>query len=192
MNHIHHSHFNEENCLKEIQEGNSDAFRTLFLQYYERLCLFAYRYIKSRIIAEDLVQEVFVKMWERREELKDIRNLKPYLYQAVKNEALDFIEHQDMVYKKLSMLRITLNRSNTDQNTENLDHDKFESRIQNLIEVLPEKTRQIFKLCKMDGLSYEEIADILDISVKTVEYHISKTFEIIRVALKNEKNSLYK
>lgn len=178
-------------CVFLIRKGDHTAFKELFLCYYEKLCMFAIRYTRSSSVAEGLVQEVFVKIWENRQKLDDGRNIKSFLYMAVKNEALDYLKHQKMVEQKLSLFHI-VNKDQNSSNDEVLDEDVFMIHVQNHIEKLPYKTRQIYKLNRQDGLTYNEIAMVIGISQKTVEYHITKAIEILRDSLKNNVSSFYR
>lgn len=184
------SDFDESECVELINRGDESAFERLFANYYAKLCRFVYRYVKSEAIAESLVQEVFVRVWEQREQLDPTRNIRSFLYQSVRNEALDYIEHKNIVKEKLSLLKIT-QETVTLPGEESFDKQKFWSFVQNQIENLPSKTRIIYKLSRKDGLTYDEIAEVLDISSKTVEYHISKALDLLRQQVKYSYSSLH-
>lgn len=170
----------EKKIISEIKEGNAGAYEELFFLYYGSLCRFAYRFVKSSVESEDLVQEVFIRIWEQRKGLKEDKSIKSYLYIMVKNEALDFIKHQKMVLRKQPDLKESLDFISRAEYEEGLIGDKFKNHVQKTIENLPAKTKQIYKLNKQDGFTYKEIAEILELSEKSIEYHIGKAFQIIR------------
>ncbi|SHE63435.1 RNA polymerase sigma-70 factor, ECF subfamily [Fodinibius roseus] len=176
--------------VEALNHGDSSAFEQLFAKYYSRLSRFAYRYVQSETVAESLTQEVFVNVWKQRDQLDPGRNIRSFLYQSVRNEALDYIEHKKIVRDKLSRLKVTRDTVTHPENS-SLDKQKFWSLVQEQIENLPPKTRRIYKLSRKDGLTYNEIADVLDISPKTVEYHITKALEMLRQELENSLSALY-
>lgn len=190
--------FDEPECVKAIKQGDPSAFEQLFIKYYSKLSRFTYRYVQSETVAESLTQEVFVRVWEQRDQLDPTRNIRSFLYQSVRNEALDYLEHKDIVHQKLSLLRITHKMvtlpdiSAYNHDTTSFNKQKFWSFVQDQIESLPSKTRHIYKLSRKDGLTYNEIAEVLDVSPKTVEYHITKALEALRQEFKNAPFSMIK
>ncbi len=97
--------------VEAINHGDPSAFEQLFVKYYSRLSRFAYRYVQSETVAESLTQEVFVKVWKQRDQLDPGGNIRSFLYQSVRNEALDYVEHKKIVREKLSHLKITRDTS---------------------------------------------------------------------------------
>src|SRR5690625_725730 len=90
---------NEEECVDAVRRGEESAFKKLFLTYYDLLCNFSWRYTRSKAVSEDLVQDVFVDVWNMRESLDPQKSISIYLYQAVKNKAIDHLDHQKVVRK---------------------------------------------------------------------------------------------
>lgn len=170
---------NEEKLIDGIRRGDENAFRDLFLKYYNPLCNFAWRYTRSKVISEDMVQNVFTNMWILRATLDSQRSVRVYLYQAVKHEALDFIKHQKVVVefssKKKKIKEVTTGLTfNQPENT------KFVLAARQAIDSLPPRACQIYKLNREDGLTYQEIAEVMDISVKTVESQMTRALNILR------------
>lgn len=163
-----------------IKKGDEKAFEKLFFKYYEMLCRFAFRYVGSMDIAEEFVQEVFAKVWEIRNELSSSVNIRSYLYKATKNQALDYLKHEDVIqrYEQEVELRLYDDVYEIEEKFSSKEH--FVQVAQNAIEELPDHTRHIYKMSRNDGLTYREIANVLDISIKTVESHISKALRILR------------
>ena len=131
-------------------------------------------------IAEEKVQDVLANIWENRRAIPKSVNIRAYLYQAVKNEALDHIKHEEVVRKYEREIEIRFYNEANENKTQSLTKEGFVEAVQQAIEELPEQSQQIYKLSRTDGFTYPEIAQILDVSVKTVEYHISKALRILR------------
>lgn len=174
-----------------IIEDEEKAFEKLFFKYYEALCRFAFRYVGSMDIAEEFVQEVFAKIWEIRKELTPSVNIRSYLYTATKNQALDYLKHEDVIQKYEQEVELRLYDEVYEMEEKFSSKEHFIQAAQNAIEELPDHTRHIYKMSRNDGLTYREIASVLDISIKTVESHISKALRILRDRLVQYMPSLF-
>ncbi len=168
-----------ERLTKKIQKGDRGAYRELFLLLYAPLSKFAWRYVRSNHIAEELVQDVFLEIWEGRERLDPQQNVKSYLYQSVKNKALNHIKHQETAEEHNNTIQ-WLNERIATQNHHLDEESRFVQAAKKAIEDLPEGARNIYKLSRKDGLTYKEIADVLEISPKTVESQMSRALKILR------------
>lgn len=178
--------------IKKIKTGDKEAFKKLFLEYYDPLSNFAWRYIKSVHIAEELVQEAFLSIWESREMLDSSKNIKSYLYQIVRNKALNHLKHKDVVEKYNTQID-WLNSVSISQMHDFDEQPEFIEAAQEAIESLPDGARRIYKLHRKDGLTYKEIAEVLDISIRTVESQMSRALEKLRNNLSeylSDKSSL--
>ena len=150
-------------------------FEYNFKSLYKPLCLFALRYIHETEDAEDIVQQAFADVWEKGSKGENISNLKSYLYQTVKNRSLNFITRQPL-YETTAQI----------PDTEDLDEEEEialserDARLWAAIDNLPKERRRIFLLSKRDGLKYQEIADMLQISVKTEENQMGKALKTLR------------
>jgi len=173
----------EKNIFKEISNNNEIAFEKLFHAYYGHLCLFASRIIKNNDSAEEIVQDFFVILWEKRNQLSIETSVKSYLFTSVKNLCLNFIQHRKIIHShEKSVLFNTKNKqADEDYFTEIYLAEKIEESIQSL----PEKRRIIFKMSREDGLKYREIAKKLNISIKTVEAQMGLAIKSLRNKLKN-------
>lgn len=168
-----------------IKKGDEKAFESLFHKYYGLLCAYATRIVIDKDTAEEIVQDFFVKIWEKREQLSVETSVKNYLYQSVKNHCVNYIQHNKI---KLKYARVAAEESE-DLVAEEFDFpepDLFE-KIEICIGGLPEKRREIFRLSRRDGLKYHQIAEKLQISVKTVETQMSLAFKTLRENLKHTK-----
>jgi RNA polymerase sigma-70 factor (family 1) len=159
------------------------AYKELFVQFYSCLTDFAMGMLRSKELAEEVVSDVFIKIWERRKRLEEIENLKVYLYVATRNTSLNYLEKQkksltynlDEFSTEIGCLYI--NPEQMMVTTEIMD------RIYQAIEELPNKCKIIFKLIKEDQLRYKEVAEILHISVKTVENQLAIALKKIGAAV---------
>ncbi|WP_163322731.1 RNA polymerase sigma-70 factor [Draconibacterium mangrovi] len=169
--------FEENNLFENIQQGDEKAFEKLFKLYYGYLCNFATKLINDDVAAEEIVQDLFVKFWERRADLKVETSLKNYLFRSVKNLCLNHIKHSNikLLYAQKMIAESEINSFNNDYIEVDLAADIAKS-----IEELPEKRREIFRLSREEGLKYREIAEKLNISIKTVEAQISLAIKSLR------------
>lgn len=153
----------------EISIGDRKAFKKLFDLYAERLTHFAYSIIRNREDAILIMDEVFVKLWKRREAITQIENLTTYLYTAVKNTALNTLSHnaKEAIVQSFDNIDIQLDNNQTPDSL--LVSSEILNKIHNAVESLPPKCKVIFKLVREDGLKYREVAEILNISENTVD-----------------------
>ncbi len=165
--------------FREICEGNELAFNELFLIYYDRLVAFSMSYIKQREHAEELSSELFVKLWLKRDTLRDILNPEVYLYVAVKNAALNHLRDS----KKSSQLTVDdvdgLTLEFGDDSGPEVETKELTRKLNEAIAALPEQRRIIFKLIKENELKCREVALILNISVRTVENQLYKAVKTL-------------
>jgi RNA polymerase sigma-70 factor, ECF subfamily len=170
----------ESNQLFEnIQLGDKAAFEALFKKLYPRLNDFAYKVVKNSDIAKDIVQDVFIKIWEKRKEVETI-NIEAFIFKAVKNQCLTHIKHIKIVENvnlKLSNISEVeeLYRIDFVGNEPYLLIEKeLQQQIERVINTLPEQCKNVFKLSRVDGLKNREIAENLGINIKNVERHITR------------------
>lgn len=153
----------------------------LFRKYYAGLCKSLYRVLRDATLAEDIVQEVFLKVWEMRETLKMDEAIQSYLYRSCYNTALNFLK-QRKPNTDIDDLEIPVAGGETPEKHLNLL--ETEAEILKAIEALPPKTRLVFSLSRFEELSYKEIAEQLEISVKSVEKHMGIALQRLRENLK--------
>ena len=176
----------EERILfEELKKGSKVAFSQLFHRYYSYLCNYATVILKDDDSAEDIVQGFFVILWEKRDTITIDTSVKSYLFRSVKNRCINQLQH-------LSLKAGFVNKSITLAETGEYDFDNFpDPELADLIEKsigsLPEKRREIFRLSREDGLKYKEIAEKLNISIKTVEAQMGLAFKSLREMLKDFK-----
>jgi RNA polymerase sigma-70 factor (ECF subfamily) len=174
----------EEMILFErIKKGDEKAFETLFHKYYRYLCMYATKIINDDSSAEEIVQDFFVKLWEKREKLNIETSINNYLFRSVKNLCINYIQHNKtkLRYAKNVLSEIEKNISD-DSNFTEIDLSK---KIEESIDSLPEKRKEIFRLSRQEGLKYHEIAQKLNVSIKTVETQMSLAIKTLREKLKD-------
>ena len=161
--------------LERLSKGEKKAFQVIYDCYWERLYHLCFYYAASREEAEDLVMNVFLSLWKNRSKIQ-IDNLQHYLVKAAKNQSLKFIQKQQKQREQIKQLKERSKGStNLNHSPEQLlEAKELSCRFYNHLERLSPKTRQIFLLNREKGFTYEQIAGFLGVSVKTVEYHISK------------------
>lgn len=176
--------------FSRVKQGNKEAFDTLFRKYYIRLVRFAIGYVKSGPIAEEIIQDIFIKFWEYAKRIEIESSLLAYMYSSSRNACLNYIKKED--------IRAKYEMEKHEQAKEKLQNTQTEvnvSAFQELLAIhvgnLPEKCRQIFELSKFEGLSYDEIAAFLDISSKTVENQMGIALRKLREALSPYRDLIY-
>jgi len=158
-----------ENLKQRIASGDEHAFRELFNLFAERLTVFAYSITRNKEAAVEIFDEVFIKIWRKREMLPDIGNLTTYLYTATKNTSLNYIssKSRENYSKEFDFINIAL--SEDERPDQQMISAEIFRRIKKAVEELPPKCKIIFKLVREDGLKYKEVADVLNVSAKTVD-----------------------
>ena len=160
------------------------AFEQFFNRYYARLLKFSLTYVKSRELAEEVVSDVFVKLWQKRTGLLEIKSIDSYLYISVKNQSLNYLQ------KSENQPTTPLEDVPAAYTTETLTPERtllaseLQAEIFRAVERLPPQCKIIFKLIREDGLKYKEVAEIMSISVKTIEVQIGIAIKKISVDLR--------
>jgi len=167
---------------RDIVSGNAGSFEKLFNHYCQPLINFSRRYVWDKQIAENIVQDIFVRVWTTRSNLDPSKSIKSYLFTSVKNESLKHLRHLDVEQRSVEKtVQSAIEENNPDRN---LEQTELEENIQQAISELPEKCREIFSMSRFDNLKYAEIAEVLNISVKTVETQMGRALKKMRERLK--------
>jgi RNA polymerase sigma-70 factor (ECF subfamily) len=171
----------EHNLAESIREGNDAAFEKMFFEYYASLCRFSKGYVGTADAARDVVQEVFIKIWSNRVNFYIHTSVKSYLFQAVRNSSLNAIQKKK---RYQSFEEEYLREIETKKVPEpNNSSEELTQKIWQIADEMPEKRKVVFTLYREHGLSYKEIADILEIKRKTVENHMGRALNFIRERL---------
>jgi len=173
----------DKSLAQEVTKGNEKAFETIFNKYYRSLCLFSRQFLNDDELAEETVQDLFVKMWEKRFSLSIDTSLEHYLFRAVRNLCINQIQHNKIRDRYAEEI---LKNTETGINAEDyfLEPD-LKNKIEEAIGLLPPKRKEIFRLSREEGLKYKEIAGQLNISVKTVEAQMGLALKFLREELKD-------
>lgn len=174
------------------QETDELDFSKVYFIYFPKLVRFAREFVLSTEDAENIIQDIFLYLWEHRELLVTLNNPNAFLFTLVKNKSIDFLRLKKRMDQKNEKLETVLDKElqlkmyalqQFDENA--LSNDDIETLLNNAINKLPDKCREIFILSRMEGLKYKEIADRLEISTKTVENQISIALRKLKVELKD-------
>lgn len=183
----------DRTLVARLHEGDADAFREIFQLYAERLVLFARSYVHSDDTAEDIIHDMFTYLWIHRHTLEVRGPLRTYLYKGVRNRVINTLRDSrtahafkerlagaqgEAAQEDPAIVAVTINAS------------EMGEAIKQAVAALPERTREVWCLNRDDSLSYTEIAQVLDLSVKTVETHMSRALKALRVSLAQWKSSL--
>ena len=167
-----------------ISPDRDKEFKKIFETNYPRLLRFAGEYVGNTDDAEDILQNVFLKFWEKWLTLPKDANLSAYLLTMVKNHCLDFLKHRQVVNRYATEMEFNcyaISKFDPDRT----DIETLERLAEKAIAELPEQCRKIFEMSRYESLKYKEIAERLGISVKTVETHMSNALKLLRAALKD-------
>lgn len=167
--------------IDQLEKGNERAFSFLVENYNHRLCIYAHSLVNDRVRAQDIVQNVFIKTWEKRKNLRHNLSLNGFLYRSVHNEFIDQYRSTKSLMALEKLYMDTLLQIEKESESESIE--KIMTLVMNTINELPPKCQQIFLLSKKEGLDNIEIAEYLEISRKTVENQITKAFTILREKL---------
>ena len=182
MNHLPHHIENE--CVKKLKKGDILAFNELFGYYGRRLYHFSYRYLRSEPECEELVQEVFTRVWEKRSELKEELSFRSYIFTIAFNIIRKYFRSRVQAGSYLgSQAKEDLNLVTTD----NVDFNLLKNKLDDLVSRLPVRRREIFTRSRFEGLSVKEIATAMNISKKTVENQLTEALKFIRSHLTSER-----
>lgn len=173
--------------VEKLKKGDYNAYTLLMNNYYKNLCGYANLFTKDPSMSEDIVQNVFVKLWVYRKKIDPNIPIKRYLHKSVYNEFIDQYRKNKSV---ISLEEKHLRTINTIIDDNSFDIEKLMTRVNNEIEKLPEKCKKVFILNKKEGLTHDEIAEYLQISKKTVEGHITRAFKILNQKLGKKIKSI--
>lgn len=163
-----------------LKDGDEEAFKQIYERFWEKLYQVSYYYTHSKEDSEDILINIFMAVWNNREKI-EIEYMESYLVKAVKNQSLKYIIKQQRVREHIRKLEENALKSTTaaDSPEIQLEIKELSRHLDNQVQSLPEKTKTIFLLNRENGLTYEQIAHSLGVSVKTVEYHISKALAVL-------------
>ena len=174
--------YSDEKLMKEIKADNMLAFDVLYKKYSKRLYNFGYSILKSQAEAENLLQDVFLNLWEKRHNLEKDSSVKSFVFTIAYNTAVSIMRKKAREQQFFDYLK-TLQDLNQDPVNIEIEYNELNDKLNSIINKLPARQREVYLLHKNKGLKYQEIAERLNISVNTVENHMSRALKIIRAGL---------
>jgi RNA polymerase sigma-70 factor (ECF subfamily) len=172
---------NDEQLIPLLLSGDETTFESVYRHFLKPLHIYAISILKDEDVAKGMVQNVFLKLWERRERLNLRGSIQAYLYGAVYHECLNNLRHGKV--KVNHQMHVAYNAKNTEESHSGIELLELKEKLQIALNELPERCRTIFQLSRFEELKYQEIADQLGISIKTVEGQMGKALRILRLKL---------
>jgi RNA polymerase sigma-70 factor (ECF subfamily) len=179
------------NSIKGLIIGDEETYIFLFREYYVSLCSYSRRYVGRKDVAEEIVSDTFLKIWETRESLQINTSVKAYLFQAVCNNSLNYLrklkkeQTLDEYFLETSSENIGFASISEVVEEQSLTMDGISEKIENAVNLLPEQQQKVFRLKRFEGKKNKEVAEIMGLSIKTVEMHLSKATLNLRKNLKD-------
>ncbi len=178
--------YSDQLLVDRLRNKDTSAFEHVFNEFYGLLKSYAMRFMDDPEDAEEIIQEVFVKFWEKCETLAPDSSIKSYLYRSVHNTCLNTIKHEK-VKDSYRQYMVHFMEEAAESDLAPKENENIQKRIFDAIDDLPPRCSEIFKLSRFEGLKYQEIADHLGISIKTVEVQMGKALKTLREVLKDLK-----
>ena len=174
--------WDDAGIIRSLKDRDEQVFGRLFKTYFKQLRNYAFSFVQEQALAEDIVQTVFFRLWDRIEGLNFSDSVAAYLYRAVYNESLNAIKSSKVRRSYLSRVQRHMSHQ-TDNALKKLQLNELEKKLREAINELPEQCRTIFQLSRFEELRYRDIGERLGISVKTVENQMGKALKILRARL---------
>ncbi len=180
---------NERELIEKLTQGDQFSFGLVFHLYYPRLFRFAFHYLNEEEASKDIVQDVFTSVWDEKEKMAGVKNLSSWLYTIAKNLCMKKIDHlrvkqkhaDELKYRYLNVIQLALSELDTSP----VIFDEISRIMDQTLRQLPSQGRQIFELSRFENKKNAEIAAELNLSVKTVEAHITRALKDLRKALRH-------
>ncbi len=172
----------DSEIIRRIRQGDKQEFEKLFRSSYVSLVRYAKTILKDHDTAEEIVQDLFFRLWQDRVNLTIESSLNGYLFRSVHNRSLHFIEHQKVIDRHAGEIAASADQT-SEPVTEAIYYSELQSKVARVLERLPERCSVIFRMSRFEGLKYNEIAEKLSVSLKTVEANMGKALKEFRKAL---------
>ena len=176
--------YSDGELMKEIKADNMFAFDVLYKKYCKRVYRFGYSILKSQEESENLMQDVFLNLWENRDKVEKDSSIKSYVFTITYNSAISIIRKKARESDFVEYVK-TLQEINEDPVNMELEYNELVNKLDEIIRELPQRQKEVYLLQKVEGLKYSEIAERLNISVNTIENHMSRALKTIREKLGN-------
>jgi RNA polymerase sigma-70 factor (ECF subfamily) len=172
----------DSEIIRRIREGNKQEFENLFRSSYVSLVRYAQTILRDHDTSEEIVQELFFRLWQGRANLRVESSLKGYLFRSVHNRSLHYIEHQKVIDRHAGETAAAA-ETVSEPVTDAIYYNELQAKVARVLERLPERCSEIFRMSRLEGLKYNEIAEKLSVSLKTVEANMGKALKEFRKAL---------
>lgn len=173
----------EHILIEQLKNGDKHAIEIIFKTYYQPLCGYANKILADIDCAEEIVQEIFFQLWQKREDLPEIASFKSYIYRSVHNACLNFIKHKKIEQKHTDHILYVQENAKEDF-VDLAETNQLQDKIRQAIDKLPTERKKIFLMIRYDDLKYSEVAEKLGISIKTVENQMGSALKLMRQELK--------
>ncbi|RKD88191.1 RNA polymerase sigma-70 factor [Mangrovibacterium diazotrophicum] len=173
----------DDQLFVRIRNNDYFSFNQVFHKYYGRLCAYSSRYTGNREVSEDIVQELFIKLWDNRKRLIVREKLAAYLFKSVRNSSLNYLRAEKSKQHAIEQLSDQPELQDTEVSKE----EEFMNFVNECIDQLPERSRQVFIMSRLDGVKLNDISDQLGTSVKTVKNQIWKSMQYLKTCLENKR-----
>lgn len=177
------SEIDDNNLILLIKEESQQAFHELFIRYAPRIYSFSYSYFKNKDDAKELVQKVFLKIWDKRNSIDISQNIRSYIFRITVNTIYDAIRRKNVEYV-FKNYALHSPPNDTEQTLQSVIYNDLQHILNNLVQQLPEQQQLIFKLSRIDGLTNDEISEKLKLSKRTVENHLYRALSFLKKRLK--------
>lgn len=176
--------------LNKLKSGDTSAFTVIFTKYYKSLVTFSFSFTRDSDLAEEIVQEVFLRLWENREQLAIKSSLKSFLLKSVQNKSLDSLRHTDIAgrYSSFVLAHPILSQNDTENY---VLYAELQEKFNAAMLKIPEKYAEAFRLSRMENLNYQEISEKLGVSVRTVEVRIARALDSLHKELRDYLIALF-
>ncbi len=176
--------YNDKELIRRLKKGNIEAFNQIFYAYSSKLYHFAYGYLKSKEDAEEMVQEIFSRIWDKRADIKEEYQFRSYLFSIAFNYIKKHFRSKALINKYIEFA--TPYHSETEQMQEDISYDSLKVIVDQLVNKMPEKRKAVFVKSRFEGKSSKEISIEMNISQSTVENHLNQGLRFLRQHLKGE------
>jgi len=174
--------------FNKIKNGKENAFSELFNKYYKNLCDYSYLMNNNKSCAEEIVADVFAYIWIKRKKIKITKSVKAYLFRSTKNTTISYLRKKKNKFEIIEEDQFNIPGSNSLPDRQIIKAES-DLKLNTLLNLIPARSREVFILHRFNGLKYIDIAETLDISVKTVEKHMTKSLKLLRGAYKKIINN---
>jgi RNA polymerase sigma-70 factor (family 1) len=175
--------YSDEELLTAIRKNDASAFSEFLRRYWKKAYHITYAKVRSQAVTEEIVQDLFTTLWDKRASLS-INNVHAFIFTCIKNKSINYIESQLVRKKYWNYYKVFIPQQEESTRRE-VEFNELMEAVETCVETLPEKSRSVFRLSRLEGIPNREIAERLNLSEKAIEYHLTKSLKIMRLALRD-------